>query len=118
MVDEKALYENIRKFRKEKKLSQGELAAKIDYKSNSMVAQIEQGMIDLQYSKIIQLAEALDVSVPVLLGYFDKNTAFAEYESLPKHWQEYMYRQLIFAQQNTKEEKENGGQLFPTCKLT
>lgn len=115
MVDKTALYENIKKFRKEKKLSQGDLAAKTGYASNSMIAQIENGLIDLQYSKIISFAEALDVSVPVLMGYVDQNSAFAEYESLPKHWQEYMYRQLMFAQQNAKAEKENGGQLFPPC---
>ncbi len=112
MVEKKALYDNIRKFRKEKKLSQGDLAKLTGYASNSMIAQIENGIIDLQYTKIIQFAEALDVPVPVLLGYVDENSAFAELETLPEHWQDYMYSQLMFAKQNAKEEKENGGQLF------
>ncbi len=110
MVEKKALYDNIRKFRKEKKLSQGDLAKMTGYASNSMIAQVENGNIDLQYTKIIQFAEALDVPVPVLLGYVDEDSAFAELEDLPKHWQDYMYRQLMFAKQNAKEEKENGGQ--------
>ena len=112
MVDKTVLYENIRKFRKEKKLSQGELAKLTGYASNSMIAQIENGIIDLQYTKIISFADAIDVPVPVLLGYVDEGSAFAELETLPKHWQDYMYRQLMFAKQNAKEEKENGGQLF------
>ena len=112
MVDKKALYENIRKFRKERKLSQGELAAKTGYASNSMIAQIENGLIDLQYSKIILFADALEVSVPVLLGYVDEASVVIEVESLPTHWQEYMYRQLMFAKQNASEEEINGGQVF------
>ena len=112
MVDKSTLYENIRKYRKEKKLSQGDLAKLTGYASNSMIAQIENGFIDLQYTKIISFAEALDVPVPVLLGYVDEESAFAELETLPEHWQDYMYCQLMFAKQNAKEEKENGGQLF------
>lgn len=112
MVEKKALYDNIRKFRKEKKLSQGDLAKMTGYASNSMIAQIENGIIDLQYTKIIQFAEALDVPVPVLLGYVGEGSVLAELEALPSHWQDYMYRQLMFARQNAKEEKENGGQLF------
>lgn len=112
MVEKKALYDNIRKYRKKKKLTQGDLAVLIGYSSNSMIAQVENGIIDLQYSKIIQFAEALDVPVPVLLGYVDENSALAELEGLPDHWKEYMYRQLMFARLNAKEEKENGGQSF------
>ena len=112
MADKKALYENIRKFRKEKKLSQGELAALTGYASNSMIAQIENGIIDLQYSKIIQFAEALDVSVPQLLGYENEVTFLIELQSLPNHWQTYMYQQLMFAKQNASKEENNNGPFF------
>ena len=113
MADKKALYENIRKFRKEKKLSQGQLAKLTGYASNSMIAQIENGLIDLQYSKIIQFADALDVSVPVLLGYTDENSVVIEIGSLPTNWQEYMYRQRMFAEQNAAEDESSDGQSFP-----
>ena len=61
MHDKKELYENIRKYRIEKGLSQSELAEMTGYASNSMIAQIESGIIDLPYSKVILFADALNL---------------------------------------------------------
>ncbi len=106
------LCKNIRKIRLEKGLSQEELAAKTGYASNSMIAQIENGIIDLPYSKIILFADALDVSIPVLMGYPDIDSIRSIYESLPAYWQTYMQLQLKFATIQADEEKENGDMFF------
>ena len=63
------LYENIRKFRIEKELSQEELAKRVGYTGKSMVARIEAGQVDLAYSKILAFANALGVKPAVLMGW-------------------------------------------------
>ena len=117
MHDRKELYENIRKYRIEKGLSQNELAEMTGYASNSMIAQIESGIIDLPYSKVILFADALGVSIPTLMGYPDQKKIRAAFESLPLSWQNYMYQQLQFARINADEEKKNGGLLFSKYKI-
>lgn len=117
MHDRKELYENIRKYRIEKGLSQSELAEMTGYASNSMIAQIESGIIDLPYSKVILFANTLGVSVPVLMGYPDQKKIHAAFESLPPSWQSYMYQQLQFARINADEEKKNSGLLFSKYKI-
>ncbi len=111
------LYENIRRFRMKNKMSQGDLAKLTGYASNSMIAQIEDGAIDLHYSKILKFAEALNVPVPVLLGYIDEESITSEIANLPKKWQEYMGVQLKFAKQTANEEKEIGELLFSNSHL-
>ena len=117
MHDRKELNENIRKYRIEKGLSQSELAEMTGYASNSMIAQIESGIIDLPYSKVILFANTLGVSVPVLMGYPDQKKIHAAFESLPPSWQSYIYQQLQFARINADEEKKNGGLLFSKYKI-
>ena len=97
MTDGTSLYENIRKLRKEKGMSQSDLAAKLGYASNSMVAQIENGQIDLPFSKVLAIADAFGVSLPVLLGYAEELELYREAEKLPCPAKEYVSKQIIFA---------------------
>lgn len=55
--------------RKERRMSQDELAAKCGYASKSMISRIEKGEIDLTQSKIIAIANALDTSPEYLMGW-------------------------------------------------
>lgn len=67
------LYENIKKFRTEKHMSQEELAEKVGYKSGkSMISRIENGQIDLGQTKIMEFAEALGVSPGELMGRVER----------------------------------------------
>ena len=60
--------ENLRKLRKEKGLSLREMsyACSID---NSKIAKIEKGMIDITFTTLLQLAQALEAQPASLLSY-------------------------------------------------
>ena len=62
------LYVNIKRLRKENRLSQEELAQKTGYTDRSSIAKIEKGEIDLPQSKIALFASALGVSMSELMG--------------------------------------------------
>lgn len=62
------LYQNIKKYRKLKGMSQDELAKRTGYTNRSAISRIEKGEIDLPQSKIISFAEALGVDVSILMG--------------------------------------------------
>ena len=64
-----ALYENIKKYRKEAHMTQEELARRTGYTDRSSVAKIEKGAVDLSQSKIKQFADALGVTAGQLLGW-------------------------------------------------
>lgn len=66
------LYENIRRYRKEAKLSQAELAQRTGYTDRSSIAKIEKGLVDLSQSKIKQFAEVLGVTPGHLMGWDEK----------------------------------------------
>lgn len=66
------LYRNIKKYRKELKMSQEELAKKTGYTDRSSIAKIEKGMVDLPQSKILLFAEALNVTPGELMGNVDE----------------------------------------------
>lgn len=63
------LYYNIRRRRKELKMTQSELAAKTGYKGKSMIARIENGEVDLANSKIEIFARALNTKPTKLMGW-------------------------------------------------
>ena len=63
------LYNNIKKERINKNLSQDELAKRVGYTDRSSIAKIESGKVDLQQSKIEAIAKALDTTAPKLMGY-------------------------------------------------
>ena len=62
------LYENIRRLRKEKKMSQEKLAELTGYSDRSSIAKIEKGEVDIPQSKIMLFAQALGVSAGELMG--------------------------------------------------
>lgn len=68
---EKALYERIKRRRKELHLSQEALARKMDYSDKSMISKIEKGKVDLSESKIMQFADVLQTSPEYLMGWID-----------------------------------------------
>lgn len=69
------LYENIKRYRMEAKLSQAELARRTGYTDRSSIAKIEKGLVDLSQSKIKQFAEVLGVTPGHLMGWDEKPAA-------------------------------------------
>lgn len=67
------LYENIKKVRTEKGLSQLELALLVGYKDASSIAKIEAGQNDLPQSKIMDIANALGVPPGDLMGWNEEH---------------------------------------------
>lgn len=65
------IYDNIKKYREDKGMSQDTLAELTGYSSRSSIAKIEKGLVDLQYSKIFAFANALEVS-PIELMDLDE----------------------------------------------
>ena len=63
------LYKNIKSRRIELKMTQSELAQKLGYADKSMIAKIEKGIVDLPQSKIIAVADALNVAPGDLMGW-------------------------------------------------
>lgn len=66
------LYENIRRYRMDAKMSQAELAKRTGYTDRSSIAKIEKGLVDLSQSKIKQFAEVLGVTPGHLMGWDEK----------------------------------------------
>ena len=78
------LYKNIKKLRKEKGLSQTELAKLVGYSDKTMISHIENGCIDLSRSKIVDFAKALDVNPGYLMGW-----------DVPKETEEELQRRMV-----------------------
>ena len=64
--------------RKEKGITQDELAQKLGYKSRSSIAKIENGDRDVPRPMIIELAKALDTTPAYLMGWEDKENTTKE----------------------------------------
>lgn len=64
-------YANIKKIRKQRGMSQTELALKVGYADKTMISHIENGKIDLSASKLADIAQALQVSPAYLMGWVD-----------------------------------------------
>ena len=60
--------ELIKQFRKERGMTQSELAEKVGYASHAAIARIEQDGFDLLLSKVKQIAAALEVAPALLIG--------------------------------------------------
>ena len=63
------LYENIKKLRIEKKLSQSDLAKLTGYTDRSSIAKIEKGTVDLPQSKIKIFATVFGITPSELMGF-------------------------------------------------
>ena len=68
------LYSNIKHLRKLNNMSQQELAEAVGYKGKSMIAQIENGRVNLSASMITKFAEVFHVSEIELMGEEDAET--------------------------------------------
>ena len=63
------LYSNIKRLRKQHNMTQQELAEAVGYTSKSMIAQIENGKVDLPQSKIMEFASVFGVKPGELMGW-------------------------------------------------
>ena len=87
------LYENIKKFRTDRGLSQMDLAQMTGYKEASSISKIEAGLYDLPQSKIVVFAKALGVLPGDLMGWnedvttlsWDEKALLKNYRSLNKN---------------------------------
>lgn len=70
------LYENIKLYRQQARMTQAELAKLTGYIDRSSIAKIEKGQVDLSQSKIEQFAEVFGVKPSDLMGW--------EYEDSPE----------------------------------
>ena len=61
------LYRNIRKRRLELGMTQKELAARCGYKDHTTINKIENGLVDITFNRLEQIANALSTSVVVLI---------------------------------------------------
>ncbi len=69
------LYKRIKLKRKEKNLSQEELAKLTGYKDRTSISKIEKGQVDLSHSKIVEFANALNTTPTYLMGWEDEPEA-------------------------------------------
>jgi len=60
--------EKVKQYRKEKGLSQDDLAQSLGYKSRSSINKIEHGIYDLPLQKMMDMAKVLGVDVAVLFA--------------------------------------------------
>jgi transcriptional regulator with XRE-family HTH domain len=65
-IEIKALGVNVKKFRKERGLTQIDLESMTGITQNA-ISRIENGMLDIQFSRIVTIAEALQVATRDLL---------------------------------------------------
>lgn len=72
MFDLKELGKRIKNRRVEMNMTQETLAFKVGYTSRSSINKIELGGVDLTQSKIVAIADALEISPIELLGYDSK----------------------------------------------
>lgn len=63
------LYSNIKRFRKQLNMSQQELAEAVGYKGKSMIAQVENGKVDLSASMISKFAKVFGITEMELMGW-------------------------------------------------
>lgn len=84
------LYIRIKNTRREKGLTQDELAKAVGYTSRAMISQIEKGQINLPQSKIVEIAKALGVTPAYLVGFSDdENNPFrVQFEYIATLWAE------------------------------
>lgn len=77
------IYENIKKLRIERGMSQEELAKKTGYTDRSSIAKIESGKVDLTNSKIAEFAKALGEDPGVLMGWKSSGVPLPSNISVP-----------------------------------
>ncbi len=73
----------IKEIRTLRRLSQEELATKMNYKSRSTINKIELGIADVSSSKIKEFARVLNVSVSYLMGWEEKKNIVPVLGTIP-----------------------------------
>lgn len=112
------LGERVKTARLKKSMSQTRLAEIVGYKDKTAISKIEYGKMDIPQSKLVAIAEALDVSVSYLLDgekYYDDDTAEKAMELLkdPK------YRVLFDAARDSRpEDLQMAADLLERLKMT
>ena len=98
-VDEKFLIsfgERVKTRRKEIKMSQETLAAKVGYEHKTSISKIEHGKTSVPQNKVFEIANALDTTIQYLMGrtdevqketFKDKREKFLEHEALISAWE-------------------------------
>lgn len=56
------VYENIKKRRKELRMTQKELAAKCGYTDHTTITKMEKGLVDITLGRLKQIADALETT--------------------------------------------------------
>lgn len=78
----KAIHENIKELRKEKGMTQTDLAKAVGYTDRSMITKIEQGSVILSQDRIEAFAKALDTTPEALTGWSpDRCVSSVEYHA-------------------------------------
>ena len=67
------IYSNIKQRRLMLGMSQSALAEKMGYSDKGMISKIENGQIDLSYSKILEFAKVLGTTPGALMGWENEN---------------------------------------------
>lgn len=70
----------IRKRREELGMTQEELANKLNYKSKTTIAKIENGTNDIAQSKVVEFAKALQTTPAYIMGWSDNPDGNDKYE--------------------------------------
>ncbi len=82
------IYDRIRQRRNDLGMTQAELAKKMGYKSRSAINKIELGLNDINQSKVVAFAEALNTTPAYLMGWNDNvnkdiSTEYSQLQPLP-----------------------------------
>ncbi len=77
------LGEKIRKIRKEKKLTQEDVAFEVGINANSF-SRIERDLTDVNFSRLTQIARAFHMTVTEILDYEEESPLASEMEKLKK----------------------------------
>ena len=77
------IYDRIKYLREQLGLSQQELAEKVGFKTASAVNKIELGLRDINQSKIIAFAKALNTTPSYLMGWDESDQQSFDYSSIP-----------------------------------
>ena len=92
--------ENIKRRRLQLGLSQLQLAQRMGYKTKSSITHIEKDHVDLPLKKVQQLADALECSPAVLMGWEQENRERLYYEKIGE-----LFKQLDETDQARIEER-------------
>lgn len=86
MFDLKAFGSRIKERRLAVNMTQDELAKKAGYSSRSSINKIEMGLVDIPQSKVMAIAQALDISPVYLMGLEElQNTKESDCNRLDAH---------------------------------